>query len=49
MVDFTRPEVVMNNLRIALQNGVCPVVGTTGLSEADLAEIRESCETTKVK
>lgn len=48
MVDFTRPEVVMNNLRIAIKNGVCPVVGTTGLSEADLTEIRESCLQTKV-
>lgn len=48
MVDFTRPEVVMNNLRIAIKNGVCPVVGTTGLSEADLAEIRQSCAQTNV-
>ncbi len=48
MVDFTRPEVVMSNLRIAIKNGVCPVVGTTGLSEDDLTEIRESCLKTNV-
>ena len=48
MVDFTRPEVVMNNIRTAIENGVCPVVGTTGLSEADVEEIRNSCSQSKV-
>jgi 4-hydroxy-tetrahydrodipicolinate reductase len=40
MIDFTRPEVVMGNVRIALQNGVSPVVGTTGFSAENLAELR---------
>lgn len=48
MVDFTRPEVVMNNIRIAMKNGVCPVVGTTGLSDKDRDEISGSCIQTKV-
>lgn len=48
MVDFTRPEVVMNNIRVAIRNGVCPVVGTTGLSDLDIDEIRNSCIQTKV-
>ncbi|BBB93123.1 MAG TPA: 4-hydroxy-tetrahydrodipicolinate reductase [Methylomusa anaerophila] len=48
MVDFTNPEAVMNNIRIAINNGVCPVVGTTGLSEEDLQEVRDLCEYTKV-
>lgn len=48
MVDFTRPEVVMNNIRIAIRNGVCPVVGTTGLSDQNVDEIRNSCIQTKV-
>ncbi|KAB2954341.1 4-hydroxy-tetrahydrodipicolinate reductase [Heliorestis acidaminivorans] len=41
MVDFTIPQSVMGNIRIALQHKVSPVVGTTGLSEQDLQEIRE--------
>jgi len=48
MVDFTRPEAVMNNIRLAIKNGICPVVGTTGLSAADLDEIRSSCLENKV-
>jgi 4-hydroxy-tetrahydrodipicolinate reductase len=48
MVDFTRPEAVMANIRIAIHNGVCPVVGTTGLSEADIKEVRELCEDNKM-
>jgi 4-hydroxy-tetrahydrodipicolinate reductase len=48
MVDFTRPEAVMNNIRIALANGVCPVVGTTGLSEANIREVRKLCEASGV-
>lgn len=48
MVDFTKPESVMGNIRIAINNGVCPVVGTTGLSEDDLAEVGELCRAAKV-
>jgi 4-hydroxy-tetrahydrodipicolinate reductase len=39
MVDFTRPDVVEGNLRIALPAGVDCVVGTTGLSEERLAQL----------
>jgi 4-hydroxy-tetrahydrodipicolinate reductase len=39
MVDFTRPDVVESNLRIALAAGVDCVVGTTGLSEESLGEL----------
>jgi 4-hydroxy-tetrahydrodipicolinate reductase len=39
MVDFTRPDVVEGNLRIALAAGVDCVVGTTGLTEELLAEL----------
>ncbi|QGG48233.1 4-hydroxy-tetrahydrodipicolinate reductase [Heliorestis convoluta] len=41
MVDFTVPQSVMENIHIALQHKVSPVVGTTGLSEKDLQEIKE--------
>ena len=43
MVDFTRPEVVMDNLRAALQAGVACVVGTTGFSDETLEEVRGMC------
>ncbi len=43
MVDFTHPTAVMGNLRTALARGVRCVVGTTGFSEEDLAEVERLC------
>lgn len=43
MVDFTTPMTVMDNLRKALKSGVHAVVGTTGISQADLKEIESLC------
>jgi 4-hydroxy-tetrahydrodipicolinate reductase len=43
MVDFTQPDQVMANLRIALGAGVACVVGTTGLNASDLDELRRLC------
>lgn len=40
VVEFTSPAVVMNNLRLLLEHKVCPVVGTTGLSAADMEELK---------
>jgi len=39
-VDFTAPSVVMGNLRWCAENGVHAVVGTSGLSEDDLGQLR---------
>ena len=39
LVDFTLPSSVLGNLRIALNLGVSPVVGTTGLTAENLMEI----------
>lgn len=39
MVDFTRPDAVFGNASLALKNGVCPVIGTTGLSDAQKEEL----------
>jgi len=39
MVDFTHPDAVEGNLRVALPLGVDCVVGTTGLSEEKLADL----------
>lgn len=43
MVDFTNPEAVMNNIRVAIKSGVCPIVGTTGLSDSNIAEVKDLC------
>ena len=40
VVDFTRPDTVMANLRVAIPRGVAAVVGTTGLSAENLDELR---------
>lgn len=44
VVDFTNPESVLTNIRLALKCGVRPVIGTTGLSEANLATVDEWCQ-----
>ncbi|MCW2714042.1 MAG: Dihydrodipicolinate reductase [Frankiales bacterium] len=43
-VDFTSPDVVMDNLRACLDAGVHAVVGTTGFDEARLAEVGQWLE-----
>ena len=43
MVDFTVPQSAMGNIKTALENGVCPVVGTTGLSGKDIFEVENMC------
>lgn len=44
MIDFTRPDVVYGNVITALQAKVSPVVGTTGLSDEQKADIRKLAE-----
>ncbi len=44
MVDFTAPDVVFGNVQQAVSRGVACVVGTTGLSEENLAEIGALCD-----
>ena len=44
VVNFTQPDVVFGNARGALQAGVHAVVGTTGLSDAQVAELRGLAE-----
>lgn len=39
VVDFTTPLVVKENIKIILESGVNGVIGTTGLTEENLAEI----------
>lgn len=44
MVDFTRPNVVFQNVMTALANRVSPVVGTTGLSDEQKDIIKTATE-----
>ncbi|MGF1536975.1 MAG: 4-hydroxy-tetrahydrodipicolinate reductase [Elainellaceae cyanobacterium] len=41
VVDFTHPDVVYDNVRAAIAYGVRPVVGTTGLSSAQIDELAQ--------
>lgn len=43
LVDFTAPDAVKGNIRVALKKRVACVVGTTGLTPADLADIGALC------
>ena len=42
VVDFTRPDVVMDNLRWCIGHGLHCVVGTTGFDEPRLEELRRA-------
>jgi 4-hydroxy-tetrahydrodipicolinate reductase len=44
VVDFTRPDVVMDNIRFCIDNDIHCVVGTTGFDEAKLATVAEWME-----
>jgi 4-hydroxy-tetrahydrodipicolinate reductase len=48
VVDFTNAEVSMAAAHIAIKQKVNMVIGTTGLSEENLAEIAKLCQTYKV-
>jgi 4-hydroxy-tetrahydrodipicolinate reductase len=46
LVDFTRPDAAMLNVRASFKRRVSPVVGTTGLTADNLQEIRDLCAAT---
>jgi len=41
VVDFTHPDVVMDNVRFCVDQGIHAVVGTTGFTDARLAQVRD--------
>ena len=41
LVDFTHPDVVMDNIRFAIDQGIHAVVGTTGMTDERLDTVRE--------
>lgn len=48
MVDFTNPDVVFNNVIIALNNNVRPVIGTTGMSGEQIQQLKELSKKQKI-
>jgi 4-hydroxy-tetrahydrodipicolinate reductase len=44
LVDFTRPGEAMHNALAAVAAGASPVVGTTGLSSADVDKLETACK-----
>ncbi|PVG83032.1 4-hydroxy-tetrahydrodipicolinate reductase [Nocardioides gansuensis] len=44
VVDFTHPDVVMDNLEFCIDHGIHAVVGTTGFDEGRLAQLRSWLE-----
>ena len=48
LVDFTRPSEALHNALAAVAAGASPVIGTTGLSAADVDKIETACRDKKV-
>ncbi|KUI42432.1 4-hydroxy-tetrahydrodipicolinate reductase [Mycobacterium sp. IS-1590] len=44
VIDFTHPDVVMDNLEFLIENGIHAVVGTTGFTDERLATVRQWLE-----
>lgn len=40
VIDFTHPDVIMDNLKFLISNGIHAVVGTTGFTEERLDQVR---------
>ena len=43
IVDFTHPSAALGNALIAVEAGVCPVVGTTGIAAAGIDQLEAGC------
>ncbi len=41
VIDFTHPDVVMDNLKFLIDNGIHAVVGTTGFTDERLTQVQE--------
>ena len=48
LVDFTKPSEAMHNALAAVAAGASPVVGTSGLSSADLDKLETACKAKKM-
>ena len=41
VIDFTHPDVVMDNLKFVIDNGIHAVVGTTGFTDERISQVQE--------
>ena len=48
VVDFTEPSVVFANSKTIIEHNVHPVIGTTGLSTANIDELQQRCQQKKL-
>lgn len=48
LVDFTQPKVIFENAKFCLNNGINSVIGTTGLSDVQIEELKTLSEKNKV-
>jgi len=48
VVDFTVPAARMDNFKKIINAGACPVVGTTGYTEAEINELAALCQEKKI-
>lgn len=48
LVDFTTPKSVKENMKTAINYGVRPVVGTTGLTPSEIDELENLCHELKI-
>ena len=48
VIDFTIPSTVYENTKTIIQNGAHPIIGTTGLSDTQIAELSNLCEQKKL-
>ena len=48
VIDFTIPKTVYENSKIIIENDAHPVIGTTGLSDANIAELSNLCDKKKL-
>ena len=47
VVDLTRADCAFSNALTIIESGACPVIGTSGLLEADIIVLRQRCEEKK--
>lgn len=47
VVEFTLPHCVFSNTRTIIEHGACPVVGTSGLTPSQIAELSNMCQERK--
>ena len=48
VIDFTHPEVVFSNTNTIIDSGARPVIGTSGLTLAQIKNLQEKCSNLKL-